>query len=336
MKPVTVLTGFLGSGKTTLLNRLLQRPELADTAVLINEFGTVGIDHLLVDHTDENLRVLTSGCLCCTVRGDLIDTLAALAERHEREQVRFSRVIVETTGLADPAPVLHTLMADPAISGMYRLDGVATTVDAFNGLATLERHREAVKQVGVADALLLTKTDLVEPAAVDDLAERLHRLNPGACLHHVRDGCVDPAAVLGIGWIDPLGRQLPPAPTRHRYRHYHGEHEANRHGEHVRAHAFVFDEPLPREAFLHWLDLMVALRGERLLRVKGLVQIAEDPGRPLVVHGVQHVFHPPRQLDAWPTDVQRTRLVFIVDQIERDEIARTFRKFVGTLEDFAS
>jgi G3E family GTPase len=329
MTPVTVLTGFLGSGKTTLLNRLLQRPELADTAVIINEFGSVGIDHLLVDHIDENLRVLTSGCLCCTVRGDLIDTLAMLALRHERAQVRFSRVIVETTGLADPAPVLHTLMADPALAGLYRLDGVATTVDAFNGAATLERHREAAKQVGMADALL-TKTDLVEPAAVDDLVERLHRLNPGARLPHVRDGHVDPAAVLGIGWIDPLGCQPLPAPTRDRYRHYHGPHEANRHGEHVRAHAFMFDEPLPREAFPHWLDLMAALR------VKGRVQIAEDPGRPLVVHGVQHVFHPPRQLDAWPTDVHRTRLVFIVDQIERDEIARTFRKFVGTLETHTS
>ncbi|HET7867229.1 MAG TPA: GTP-binding protein [Burkholderiaceae bacterium] len=336
MKPVTVLTGFLGSGKTTLLNRLLQRPGLADTAVIINEFGTVGIDHLLVDHIDENLRVLASGCLCCTVRGDLIDTLAALSERHEREQVRFSRVIVETTGLADPAPVLHTLMADPAIAGMYRIDGVVTTVDAFNGLATLKRHREAVKQVGVADVLLLTKTDLVDAMALDELVEHLRRLNPGARLQQVRDGCVDPAAVLGIGWLDPLLRQPLAAPTRHRYRHYHGEDDANRHGEHVRAHAFVFDEPLPRAAFLHWLDLLAALRGERLLRVKGLVQLAEDPGRPLVVHGVQHVFHPPVQLDAWPTDVQRTRLVFIVDQIERDEIARTFRKFVGTLEAHSS
>ena len=335
MTPVTVLTGFLGSGKTTLLNRLLRHPGLADTAVIINEFGTVGIDHLLVDHIDENLRVLASGCLCCTVRGDLIDTLTMLAQRHEREQVRFSRVIVETTGLADPAPVLHTLMADPALAGLYRLDGVATTVDAFNGAATLERHREAVKQVGMADALLLTKTDLVEPAAVDDLVERLHHLNPGARLHLVRDGCVDPAAVLGVGWIDPLGRQPLRVQGLGKYRHYHGPDDANRHGDHIRAHAFVFDEPVPREAFLHWLDLTAALRGERLLRVKGLVQSAEDPERPLVVHGVQHLFHPPRQLDAWPTDVQRTRLVFIVDQIERDEIARTFRKFVGTLETLA-
>ena len=337
MTPVTVLTGFLGSGKTTLLNRLLQRPELADTAVIINEFGAVGIDHLLVDHVDENMRVLASGCLCCTVRGDLIETLATLARRREEGEARFSRVIVETTGLADPAPVLHTLMADPAVNGAFKLDGVVTTVDAVNGLATLDRHPEAVKQVGVADALLLTKTDLVDPAAVEGAVERLLRLNPGARLHCVHDGLVDPAEVLGIGWIDPLGRQ-PAHAGEEEYGHAHHDHhhhDVNRHSDRVRAHAFMFDAPLPRAAFLHWLELMAALRGERLLRVKGLVQLAEEPGRPLVVHGVQHVFHPPRQLEAWPTQDRRTRLVFIVDGIERAEIERTFQKFVRTPEALA-
>jgi G3E family GTPase len=334
LTPVTVLTGFLGSGKTTLLNRLLQRPELADTAVIINEFGSVGIDHLLVEHVDENLRVLASGCLCCTVRGDLIETLATLAQRRERGEARFERVIVETTGLADPAPVLHTLMADPAVTGSYRLDGVVTTVDAVNGMATLERHAEAVKQVGMADALLLTKTDMVDPSAVESVIDRLRKLNPGARLHRVHDGRIDPAEVLGIGWIDPLGREALRSPE-HEHEHGHHHHDVNRHSERVRAHAFVFDAPLPRTAFLHWLDLMAALRGERLLRVKGLVQLAEEPDRPLVVHGVQHVFHPPRQLDAWPSDDRRTRLVFIVDGIDRTEIERTFQKFVSTSENLA-
>lgn len=331
MTPVTVLTGFLGSGKTTLLNRLLQRPELADTAVIINEFGAIGIDHLLVDHVDENLRVLASGCLCCTVRGDLIETLAMLERRRESGQALFSRVIVETTGLADPAPVLHTLMADPAVNGAFRLDGVVTTVDAVNGPATLDRHPEAVKQVGVADALLLTKTDLVEPASVEAMVDRLLRLNPGARLHCVREGLVNPAEVLGIGWIDPMGRQALLA-SADEQGHAHHHHDVNRHGDLVRAHAFAFDAPLPRAAFLHWLDLLAALRGERLLRVKGLVQLAEEPDRPLVVHGVQHLFHPPHQLEAWPTNDRRTRLVFIVDGIERAEIERTFQKFVGTPE----
>ncbi len=332
MTPVTVLTGFLGSGKTTLLNRLLQRPELADTAVIINEFGAVGIDHLLVDHVDENLRVLASGCLCCTVRGDLIETLATLARRRDAGQARFSRVIVETTGLADPAPVLHTLMADPAVNGAFRLDGVVTTVDAFNAAATLDRHAEAVKQVGVADTLLLTKTDLVGSALSETVIDRLRRINPGARLHRVRDGRIDPAEVLGIGWIDPLSRQALHAPE-HEHAHHH--HDVNHHDEQVQAHAFVFDEALPRAAFLHWLDLMAALRGERLLRVKGLVQLAEEPDRPLVVHGVQHMFHPPQQLEAWPSDDRRTRLVFIVDGMARAEIARTFQKFVRTPERLA-
>jgi G3E family GTPase len=312
--PVTVLTGFLGSGKTTLLNRLLQRPALADTAVVINEIGAIGIDHLLVERVDENLRLLQSGCLCCTVRGDLVDTLADLATRRAAGQSAFSRVIVETTGLADPAPVLHTLMADPALAGRFRLDGVATTVDAFNGDATLERHAQARRQVAVADLLLLTKTDLVEPAATERLATRLAGSNPGARCVTVRDGDLDPADLFGL---DDPGRGL----------RVHGTH-GHPHDPRIRAHAFTFDAPLPRAAFLHWLELMAALRGERLLRVKGLVQLAEHPDTPLVVHGVQHVFHPPRTLGAWPDGDRRTRLVFVVQDLERAEIERTFCKFV--------
>lgn len=338
--PVTVLTGFLGSGKTTVLNHLLHRPELSDTAVIINEFGEIGIDHLLVDRVDENLRLLSNGCLCCTVRGDLVDTLGELAERRARGAAAFARVIVETTGLADPAPLLHTLMADPAVVPHYRLDGVVTTVDACHGAATLQRYAEAVKQVGVADGLLLTKTDLAPPA--DALLAQLARLNPGARVRPVRDGAVAPQHVLGVGWTDPLssaathahgtapGARSAGDGAAHRHRHGHGAHDPNRHDEHVRAHAFTFDEPVPRAAFEHWLDLMAAMRGENLLRVKGLVGLADDPDRPLVVHGVQHVFHPPRQLDAWPTPDRRSRLVFIVRDIERDEIERTFRKFVPT------
>jgi G3E family GTPase len=320
MIPVTVLTGFLGSGKTTVLNRLLAHAELSDTAVVINEFGEVGIDHLLVEHVGENMRLLASGCVCCTVRGDLVDTLGTLAARRAQGAIAFRRVIVETTGLADPAPVLHTLMADPALTEDFRLDGVVTTVDAVNGRATLARHAEAVKQVGVADGLLLTKTDLVEAHAANALAQRLARLNPGAKLCRVVDGDVAPAQVLGIGWIDPAERGL--AEPDHHHHHHH-------HDDAVCAHAFAFEAPLPEAAFLHWLDLMAAMRGERLLRVKGLVQLAEDPGHPLMVHGAQHVFHPPRKLAAWPTDDHRTRLVFIVDGITRAEIERTFRKFVA-------
>ncbi|HUG21068.1 CobW family GTP-binding protein [Piscinibacter sp.] len=333
MIPVTVLTGFLGSGKTTVLNCLLSRPELADTAVIINEFGPVGIDHLLVDHVAENMRLLASGCLCCTVRGDLIETLGTLADRRARGEIRFDRVIVETTGLADPAPVLHTLMADPAVAPHFRLDGVVTTVDAVNGAGTLQRHAEAVKQVGVADALLLTKTDLASASDADALAAQLARLNPGARIRRVVDGAVDPEHVLGVGWFDPAGSTVREFAFHGEAEHDHGHDHGHHHDSHVKAHAFAFDAPLPEAAFTHWLELMAAMRGERLLRVKGLVQLAERPDEPLVVHGVQHVFHPPQRLAAWPSADHRSRLVFIVRDIARDEIERTFHKFVQPTEE---
>jgi G3E family GTPase len=341
--PITLLTGFLGSGKTTVLNRLLGRPELSDTAVIINEFGEIGLDHLLVEKVSENLRVLNSGCLCCTVRGDLVDALRELDERRTRGEVApFSRVVVETTGLADPAPVLHTLMADPAIGSGYRLAGVVTTVDAVNGAATLDRYAEAVKQVAVADRLLLTKSDLADARDLESLSERLRDLNPGAPIQCVVDGRVDPADVLAAGWYDPLHRSSDVHEWMKRERHAaehrahehespaHGHrHDASRHDEHVQAHCFVLEEAVGEAAFAHWLELMASMRGERLLRVKGLVQLADRPGEPLVVHGVQHVFHPAYRLPHWPSDDHRTRIVFITRDLDRGEIARTFHKFVG-------
>lgn len=338
--PVTVLTGFLGSGKTTVLNHLLGHPELGDSAVIINEFGEVGLDHLLVEQVSESLRVLNSGCLCCTVRGDLVDTLRELEARRARGEIApFARVIVETTGLADPAPVLHTLMTDPAVTPSYRLEGVVTTVDAVNGWATLEHHPEAVRQAAVADRLLLTKTDLADAPQTRALAVRLQALNPAARLQHVVAGAVPPSDVLHIGWYDPLDkasdvRQWLAREAHHGYSHSHSHkhHHAphgHSHGDQVRAHCFVSDEPVREAAFAHWLELMAAMRGEKLLRVKGLVQLAECPGRPLVVHGAQHVFHPPRYLPAWPSADHRTRLVFITHGLERVEIERTLSQFAG-------
>lgn len=331
--PLTLLTGFLGSGKTTLLNRLLHAPGLGDTAVIINEFGEIGIDHLLVDHVAENLRVLNSGCLCCTVRGDLVETLTALQARRMSGEVTFSRVIVETTGLADPAPVLHTLMVEPEITRAFRLAGVVTTVDAVNAAHTLDRYGEAVKQVAVADVLLLTKTDLAGPNSGGALSERLRRLNPAATQTMVVDGEVPPALVLATGLMDPYDFLHAEHLHDHDHDHDHGHaghgHDVNRHDEHVGAHCFSFDTPVDGSAFNHWLELMAAMRGERLLRVKGLVQLKDHPDEPLVVHGVQHVFHPPRRLPAWPSDDHRTRLVFITRDLDRAEIARTFHRFVG-------
>src|SRR5437764_5854630 len=202
--PVTVLTGFLGSGKTTVLNHVLKQPGMAATAVIVNEFGEIGLDHLLVESATEDVVLLSSGCLCCTVRGDIVNTLTDLFVSRVKGRVPyFTRVVIETTGLADPAPVLHALISDPIVAARYMIDGVVTTVDAVNGAGTLDRHPEAVKQAAVADRLLLTKTDLAEPVRRRAIEARLAALNPSATVVPVAHGAVDPAVLFNIGFYDP-------------------------------------------------------------------------------------------------------------------------------------
>jgi len=345
--PVTLLTGFLGSGKTTVLNQLLARPELADTAVIINEFGEIGIDHLLVEAVDENLRVLNSGCLCCTVRSDLIDTLCRLWVRRDRHEIPpFRRVLIETTGLADPAPVLHTLMVDRELVDYYRLDAVVTTVDALNGEATLRNHPESIKQVAVADRLLLTKSDLVEPHVVANLSMRVKKINPTASVQRISHGNIGAVDMFGFEAFDPLRKsddvrswleqeKQRDLALQHGSSVHHHHDEPSRHEGRIRTHCVILDEPLEEAAFTHWLDVMAAMRGDNLLRVKGFVQLAEHPDEPLVVHGVQHVFHPNRRLAAWPSSDRRTRLVFITNDLPLDQIVRTFEKFAGATPNIA-
>lgn len=336
--PVTVLTGFLGSGKTTVLNRLLQRPELADTIVIINEFGEIGLDHLLVERASENLTLLNNGCLCCTVRGDLIDTFGDLAARAARGEIAaYRRIVVETTGLADPAPILHTMMADPVVAARHPLAGVITTIDAVNGAATLDAHPEAVKQVAVADRILLTKGDLLAGGDGGPLRARLHALNPGTPIVDVVGGDVDPADIFGAGLYDAESKSADVQrwlnAEAHAAEHAHGEdrhhHDVNRHDDRIRAHCVTIDAPVKGEDFAHWLELVAAMRGEEMLRVKGIIAVAEHPDRPIVIHGVQHVFHPPVELDAWPSDDHRTRLVLITRDVPRALIESTLAKFAG-------
>ncbi|MHA6196049.1 CobW family GTP-binding protein [Pseudomonas wadenswilerensis] len=322
--PVTLLTGFLGSGKTTTLNRLLQQPALADAAVIINEFGEVGLDHLLVEQVSENLRLLQSGCICCTVRGDLVDTLVDLYERRRQQTLpAFSRVIIETTGLADPTAVLQTFMIDAWLLEHFTLRQVLTTVDAVNGARTLDNHSEAVQQVSLADRLLLTKIDLADAAVVDGLARRLADLNPGAQILPVLNGRV------------PLDDLLDDCPDRVRQIDAHvrrieeGQRGGSHHDGEVRSHCLILDQPLEQARLAHWLELMAMVRGDSLLRVKGLVRLVEHPDRPTVIHGVQQIVHPLRQLAQWPSPDRRSRIVLIVRHIEMSEIRRTFEKFVG-------
>ncbi|WP_027059744.1 CobW family GTP-binding protein [Mesorhizobium loti] len=334
--PVTVLTGFLGSGKTTVLNRLLRRPSLAGAAVIINEFGAIGLDHLLIEASEEQFTLLDNGCVCCTVRGDLVATLKALDQRSRAGEVpELTHVIIETTGLADPAPILHTLMAEPELAGRYVIAGVVTTVDAVNGLMTLDRHAEAAKQVAVADQLLVTKTDLVSAEALSELQRRLKALAPTARQSLAHDGeadfdILDSQHLGAAGDLDRIAAWLEMAEPdcgpdcAHDHAHHNG------HAHHgIQSYSFVIDEPVEWAAFARWLDYVAALKGEDLLRLKGLVHVTEQPERPLVLHGVQHVFHPPVRLDAWPSADRRTRLVFIVRDIPRETIARTLTKFAA-------
>jgi G3E family GTPase len=333
--PVTVLTGFLGSGKTTVLNRLLRRPSLAGAAVIINEFGAIGLDHLLIEASEEQFTLLDNGCVCCTVRGDLVATLKELDRRSRAGEVPdLTHVVIETTGLADPAPILHTLMAEPELAGRYRIAGVVTTVDAVNGWSTLDRHAEAAKQIAVADRLLVTKTDLVSADALSELQRRLAVLAPMARQSLAHNGEADFEIMdnqhLGYpqgmaAWLDmPAAEHACGADCAHDHDHGHG------HAHHgIQSYSFVIDEPVEWTAFARWLDYVSALKGEDLLRLKGLVHVTDQPERPLVLHGVQHVFHPPVRLDAWPSADRRTRLMFIVRGIPRETIARTLTKFAA-------
>ncbi|MBA8818080.1 GTP-binding protein [Ochrobactrum sp. P6BS-III] len=362
--PVSVLTGFLGSGKTTLLNRLLKDPALSDTAVIINEFGEVGIDHLLVEQASEGVIELSDGCLCCTVRGELVDTLADLIDRLQTGRIKaLKRVIIETTGLADPAPVLHSIMGHPVLMQAFRLDGVLTTVDAVNGMATLDNHEEAVKQAAMADRIILTKSDLSEAqAGLAALKARLRALNPGAEILTAGDERTGFAALFECGLYNPetktadVQRWLKAEAYEdhdhhhhdhghdhvcgpdcdhdhgHGHGHHHHHHAHHHHDDAIRSFSLRHDAPIPLSTFDMFLDLLRSTHGEKLLRVKGIVQIAEDPERPVVIHGVQKIFHPPARLPEWPLGPQgekQTLLVMIVKDLPESYVRELFDAFLG-------
>jgi G3E family GTPase len=315
MIPVAVLTGFLGSGKTTLLGRLLRHPDFSRTAVIINEFGEVGLDHDLIETSEESFVELQTGCLCCAVRGDLVLTLEDILRRRDDGRVApFERVVIETSGLADPAPILHALMSDVGLSERLALAGVVATVDAVNGLATLARYPESVKQVAVADRLILTKTDLLEGER-NGLATRLTALNPSAAQLPASFGAVDPARLFDMGLsASPRGDRDVPAwlgldEDAHGSAHAHDH--RSRHAEDISTFAILREQPIRAVALTLLLEALAEHCGGDLLRLKGIVNVAESPDRPAVIHGVQHVFHPPAWLDRWPSDDRRTRIVFI-------------------------
>jgi G3E family GTPase len=333
--PVVLITGFLGSGKTTLLSRILQHPDMGNTAVIVNEFGEIGLDHMLLETpTDEDEMVLlNSGCLCCTIRGDLVNTLQDLLLKRQKGEIpAFERVVVETTGLADPAPILLTILSDELISQWFILDSVVTVVDAFNGSGQLDTHFESVKQAVVADRIVLSKVDITDAATIKNIRARLLTLNPGADIREVSHGDVDPYTLLNIGieasgdreadirnWLrEDAFEQEDCADHEHHdhdHKHNHSNHDAG-----IKSFAIFRDTPVQPDGLKLWLNMLAGFRGPQLLRVKGLLNVA---GKPVVVHAVQHLFHDPVVLPKWPTEDRRSRIVFITHNLDRDNLERT-------------
>jgi G3E family GTPase len=326
--PVALITGFLGSGKTTLLNRVLGDPRMARSLILVNEFGEVGLDHLFMQQVGGDMVLLQSGCVCCTIQGDLDRTLRDIAKRRQAgEMPPFDRVLLETTGLADPAPILQLLLNHPMISHDYRLDGIVATIDAVNGAQQLDEHQEAVKQAAVADRLLISKTDLADIDTSARLRAWLQELNPGAALYEIVQGDIDPALLFDSGPFDPAGksdkvRAWLNAEAHHPHHHHH---DRSRHDAHIGSFCLTFDEPLDWDRFNRWLMAVRASWGDRLLRVKGVLNVMGE-SQPLVIHGVHRTFHPPTLLARWPDDDRRSRLVFITRDLDRAVVEESWKQ----------
>lgn len=318
--PIVLLTGHLGSGKTTLLNDYLSAADVEPALVIINEFGEVGLDHQLVRQTSENIILLENGCICCTVRGDLVDTLKELHDDLRSGKLApFKRVVIETTGLADPVPVVHGMMNDFQIMLAYELTSIVALVDAVNGCSVLERYPEASRQVALADRVCITKGDLADAGAIDRVQRAVARINPSVDMTRRELGLMDRSlferrfhSTTGVSDIEHwLGRAAGSAAS------LHGA------GGAIRSTAIIRDRPVTWDTVSHWVDRLVARYGPNLLRVKGILNI-DGADRPSVLHGIQHLFHPPEELPCWPSSDHRTRIVCIVDGIAPEEIQALF------------
>lgn len=359
--PVSIVTGFLGAGKSTLLNRLLRDPAMHDAAVVVNEFGDVGIDHLLVESSGDSVIELSDGCLCCTMRGDLIDTLGELVDRIQTGKIRpLSRIVVETTGLADPVPVMQSVIGHPILTQNFDLDGVVTVVDAVNGLATLDAHPESVRQAAVADKLVISKQSMTDAETVARLVSRLRELNPRAAIIDADGVDAGAAALLANGLYDPqtktpdVARWLQEEALEDEHdhhdhdhghdghahgpncdcgdptHHHHHDHAHHRHADDIRSFSIIHDRPIDPTAIEMFIDLLRSAHGEKLLRMKAVVQTSDRPDKPLVLHGVQSVFHPPVRLAGWPDPSDtRSRLVLITKGLPEAFVRDLFAAFTG-------
>lgn len=343
--PIAVITGFLGSGKTTLLNNLLQHPELKNSAVVVNEFGAISIDHFLVNSATEDVIIMDNGCLCCTIKGDLVKTLQTLFTKRTCHQIpEFDRVIIETTGLADPAPIIHTLLDDPILQTYYRLDSVVTTVDCVYGLSQLDQHYETIKQAAVADRLILTKSDIAESTEVEALKQRLQQLNPAALLLTTINGHIEQVNDLfHTGLYNPETKSIDVQQwlqaeayntNNINTQQIHFLKKPNfpletQQDRYIQSFCVEYDEPLSWTVLNRWFQQLTALRGKDLLRIKGIVHTKESD-LPIIVQGVQHIFQPPTTLPTWPSKTKKTQLVFITRNIEKKVLERMLEIIVNS------
>ena len=331
--PVTVITGFLGSGKTTLLSSILKKKEMQKTAVIINEFGEIGLDHALIEHTDENIVELQSGCICCTIQGDLNKTLIDLFDKMMNGKVSsFNRILIETTGLANPVPIIHTLMSSIELIRIYSLDGVITVVDSINGEKTLDLHEESLKQLALAEKIILSKTDIVDKDEIKSLVYRIKEINPVSQIIFSKFGNIPLEEIFGLGAYDPYKKSADVkkwlAAEKYKDKKHHHHHDVNRHNENIRAFSMMSENPVNMIAFSFFRDMITAALGANLLRMKGIINIAGEE-RPAVIHGVQHIFHPVQWLETWPDNDRRTKLVFITQNIKKEQIEDFFRTLMG-------
>lgn len=331
--PVTVITGFLGSGKTTLLSSILKKKEMQKTAVIINEFGEIGLDHALIEHTDENIVELQSGCICCTIQGDLNKTLIDLFDKMMNGKVSsFNRVLIETTGLANPVPIIHTLMSSIELIRIYSLDGVITVVDSVNGEKTLDLHEESLKQLALAEKIILSKTDIIDKDEIKSLIYRIKEINPVSQIVFSKFGNIPLEEIFGLGAYDPYKKSADVkkwlAAEKYKDKKHHHHHDVNRHNENIRAFSMMSENPVNMIAFSFFRDMITAALGANLLRMKGIINI-EGEERPAVIHGVQHIFHPVQWLETWPDNDRRTKLVFITQNIKKEQIEDFFRTLMG-------
>lgn len=327
--PISILTGFLGSGKTTLLNQLLSSPELADTAVLINEFGEIGLDHLLVNALDEEIILLESGCVCCSVRDDFIRSLLMLFNKREKQEIpAFQRVILETTGIADPIAIHELILSDKEISQRYGCKDIITVVDAVYGENNLDRHLEAVKQVSVADQIVISKTDLIDQPHIKNLEDRLHKLNPMASRLHAGSNPVDPNTLFNRNSSEPNIKPNSWPGNKHIQENtYPDAHFSSSHDHRFSTFCLSWPESIEWDDFVAWLETLLIVRGDSIHRLKGLLSIRGEK-RPTLIQGVQHSFYPPTKLDKWPHDKAQTELVFITSDFSKQAAIKSLENIL--------